>query len=74
MAGMTGEHWSTAWLCHVADQEPGPADSACILCELFKIGHEAWMAPIAIARQAHDLPSGAICRKCNTTREATSRI
>jgi molybdate transport system substrate-binding protein len=62
MAGVAGEHRATARLRQVADEEPAPADLGSLVGEPFEELHQARIAPVAIARQAHHLPSLAVDR------------
>src|SRR5262245_40467753 len=74
MAGMSGEHRPSARLGHVADQETGPADRSRVFGEPLQIGDEARMSPIAVAREAHDLPIPPAHWKRHGAGETTSRI
>jgi hypothetical protein len=70
MAGVTGEHWATARLRNVANQQTGPARGLVYfhrqpLEEFNQVG----IAPVSVAREPHDLPRLAIDRQRNGTRE-----
>jgi hypothetical protein len=63
VAGMTGQHRTATGLRHVADQEPGPAGLGASFGQALDVFYQARMPPIAVAREPHDLPGGAIDRQ-----------
>ena len=67
MAGVSGEHRTTARLRHVADANTVPACLFGAVPEPFDEGNEAWMAPVAIARHPHDLPTRPVDRQLRRT-------
>src|SRR5215469_14058497 len=63
MAGMTSKHRTTTRLGHVAYENSVPTDALGALSEPFDENHKAWVAPVSVARDAHDLPARAGDRK-----------
>ena len=70
MAGMAGQHRPAARLRHVADKQPRPAvERARVAREPLEIIEELRGAPIAVAREPHDLPVGAVDGERDTAGE-----
>ena len=64
MAGVAGDHRTAARLRHVADEEAGPAvERPRVARQPLEIVEQARMSPIAVAREPHHLPVGAVDRK-----------
>src|SRR5215471_14051831 len=63
MAGMAGEHRAAARLPHVTDEETVPAGLGRLRREPLEERNQVRMAPIAVARESHDLPGRAVDRQ-----------
>ena len=75
MRGVAGQHRTAARLRHVADENAGPmADGRHLARETFEECDQGWMAPVAVAREAHDLPGGSVDGQGLTAGEAAARI
>ena len=75
MRGVAGQHRAAARLRHVADKNAGPmADGRHLARESFEEGDQGRMAPVAVAREAHDLPGGSVDGQGLTAGEAAARI
>ncbi len=71
MAGMAGQHRTAARLRHVSDKETRPAvERAGVARQPLQIIEELRGAPIAVAREPHHLPVGAVDGKRDGTGEA----
>src|SRR5262249_34803358 len=57
MASVLGEHRPAARLRHVADQKTIPANLFRVVGKPFDEANELRIAPVAVTRQPHDLPS-----------------
>src|SRR5262245_59074123 len=67
MAIMTGQHRSTPRLREITYQQPGPPDLGSLLRQAFEQADEIRVAPPAVAREPHHLPSPPVDRQCHRT-------
>ena len=72
MAGVAGQHRAAARLRHVADQKAVPSDLLGLVRQSLEKCDQLRMAPIAIARQPHDLPGRAVDRQRDGARKAAA--
>src|SRR5829696_7420973 len=72
---MAREHGAAARLRDVTDEKTGPpVNLRHLFGDSLKEGNEPWMAPVAVTRQAHHLPSSAINRQRNATGHAAAGV
>src|SRR5262249_10056591 len=74
MASVIGEHRTAARLRHVANKKTIPANLLCVRGKPFNEANELWIAPVAVTRQAHDLPGGSSDRQRHSASEAAVEI
>ena len=75
MRGVAGEHRPAARLRHVADEQARPARGLRRpRREALQKSDELRMAPVAVARQAHDLPVRPVDRQLLAAGETAARI
>ncbi len=63
VAGVSGQHRTTARLRHVADHQPRPAELRALGGQALQHVHQVWVSPVSIARQPHHLPGLAVDRQ-----------
>ena len=75
VAGMAGRHRAAARLRHVADEEARPAVLVMgIVGELLEEGNQLRHPPVAVAREAHDLPVWPVDRQLHAAGKAALGI
>src|SRR5262249_13566464 len=74
MASVVGKHRPAARLRHVADQKTVPANLFRALGKPFDEANELRIAPVAVTRQPHDLPTRSGDRQRHSAGEAAVEI
>src|SRR5690348_6973358 len=71
---MAGRRGAAARLPEIADKETAPANFALAVGEILDEGDQRWVAPIAIARNAHHLPMRTVEGQSDRAHQAAARI